>query len=97
MDYRLFADLTKVEDWNLRLLSGYRYSRWVCSDPVAEMLTARRGEANTLRDWESCFGGTDSPARGLLLAAIWHGALEVDLGRRLEFESVAVCTGRGWG
>ena len=61
------------------------------------MLTARRGETRTLRDWASYFDGTSSPARGLLLAAIWHGALEVDLGRRLEFESVAVCTGRVWG
>lgn len=96
-DYRLFADLTKVEDWNIRLLSGYRHSRWVCPEQVAKMLTARRGETRTLRDWASYFDGTSSPARGLLLAAIWHGALEVDLGRRLEFESVAVCTGRGWG
>ena len=95
MDYRLFADLTKVEDWNLRLLSGYRHSRWVCPDPVVEMLAACRGEARTLRDWSSYFDVTGIPARGLLLAAIWHGALEVDLGRRLEFESVAVCTGRG--
>lgn len=97
MDYRLFADLTKVEDWNLRLLSGYRHSRWVCPEPVVEMLAACRGEARTLRDWSSYFDGTGIPARGLLLAAIWHGVLEVDLGRRLEFESVAVCTGRGWG
>lgn len=97
MDYRLFADLTKVQDWNIRLLSGYRYSRWVCPVPVAEMFIARRGEARPLREWEPYLGGTSSPARGLLLAAIWHGAFEVDLGCRLELESVAVCAGRGWG
>ncbi|MFL0564624.1 TnsA-like heteromeric transposase endonuclease subunit [Microbacterium sp. 179-I 1D1 NHS] len=97
MGYRLFADLSKVQDWNIRLLAGYRHPRWACPAPVAEMLTARRGEARALRDWEHLLGGTRSPARGLILAAIWHGALEVDLGRRLEFDSVAVCAGRGWG
>lgn len=97
MDYRLFADLAKVQDWNIRLLAGYRHPRWACPAQVAEMLSARRGEARPLRHWEPLLGGTSSPARGLLLAAIWHGALEVDLGSRLEFESVAVCAGRGWG
>ena len=97
IDYRLFADLAKVQDWNIRLLAGYRHPRWACPAQVAELLTARRGEARMLRDWESLLGGTSRPARGLLLAALWHGALEVDLGRRLEFESVAVCAGRGWG
>ncbi|CAN3703020.1 hypothetical protein MMX123_03057 [Microbacterium sp. MM2322] len=79
MDYRLFADLSKVQDWNIRLLAGYRHARWACPAPVTEMLAARRGEARTLRDWEPLLSGTSSPARGLLLAAIWHGALEVDL------------------
>lgn len=96
MDYRLFADLTKVQDWNLRLLAGYRYARWACPPPIADMLATHTGEVRTLHDWTSLLEGTPAPARGLLLAAIWHGALAVDLSTRLEFEASAVCVGQGW-
>lgn len=96
MDYRLFADLTKVQDWNLRLLAGYRYARWACPPGIAESLAVRKGEVRTLAGWLSLFEGTETPAKGLLLAAIWHGALEVDLSMRLEFAADASCMGRGW-
>ncbi|MFH8253050.1 TnsA-like heteromeric transposase endonuclease subunit [Microbacterium sp. B2969] len=96
IDYRLFADLSKVQDWNLRLLAGYRYARWCCPQPVAQLLAQRAGEVRPLRDWARLFDGADIPTRGLLLAAIWHGALDVDLSERLELDVDAVCTGRGW-
>lgn len=96
LDYRLFADLTKVQDWNLRLLAGYRYERWKCTAAVADALDAHRGEVRTLEDWTPLFEGTAAPPRGLLLAAIWHGALDVELSTRLEFTATAICTGRGW-
>lgn len=96
MEYRLFADLTKVQDWNLRMLAGYRYGRWACPPLIAESLAAHRGEVRPLTAWIELFDGTEFPARGLLLAAIWHGALDVDLSMRLELTADAMCTGRGW-
>lgn len=96
IEYRLFADLTQVQDWNLRLLSGYRYSRWACPTSLAVILAAHRGETRALADWMPMFDEASGLGRGLLLAAIWHGALEVDLSRRLELEAFGTCNGRGW-
>lgn len=97
MDYRLFADLAKVQDWNLRLLAGYRYARWACPPDIVDSLAAHQGDVRALAEWLPLLEGTEIPAKGLLLAAIWHGALEVDLSMRLELTADAICMGRGWG
>lgn len=96
VEYRLFADLTQVEVLNLRFLAGYRYARWRCPDPIAAALATHAGEVRTLREWLPSLEGTEFPSRGLLLAALWHGALAVDLSVRLEMDREGVCTGRGW-
>lgn len=90
IEYRLFADLTRVQDWNLRLLSGYRYARWACPASLAEILAAHRGEARTLADWMPLFDGTRlrpegccSPRSGMeRLRWICRGASSSTLSRR---------------
>lgn len=96
VDYRLFSDLSRIEELNLRFLAGYRYKRWRCPPMVADALSKRAGEIRKLEDWLSVLEGSDIPSRGLLLAAIWHGAIEVDLSVRLEMYRDGLCTGRGW-
>lgn len=96
LDYRLFADLTRVEELNLRFLAGYRYERWACPATIAAVLATHVGEVRALENWLPALEGTAIPARGLLLAAIWHGAIDVDLSVRLEMGRDGVCMGRSW-
>ncbi|WP_164878250.1 TnsA-like heteromeric transposase endonuclease subunit [Microbacterium enclense] len=96
VDYRLFADLTAVQAFNLRFLAGYRFERWNCPPEITDVLRRCVGESRALRHWIPVFEGGLIPARGLLLAAIWHGVLEVDLSARLEMDRDALCTGSEW-
>lgn len=96
VDYRLFSDLSRVQELNLRFLGGYRYKRWGCPAVIAHALSERAGEIRDLEDWLPILEGTEIPSRGLLLAAIWHGAIAVDLSVRLEMHRAGLCTGGSW-
>jgi hypothetical protein len=96
VDYGIVCDLSEQEATNLRFLAGYRYPRWACPAEVRELLAVRAGEAWPLGEWIELIGETDIPARGVLYAALWRGALEVDLDAPIERDTLAASAGRGW-